>query len=380
MLKRHKIWAAMIALPILAGAALALQKPAGTVAAKTAVPAIPTLEFFRSDILQVKPQQLRQVLPLSGSLRAVNQAAVKARVSGEVSEVLVREGASVNAGEVLLRMDASEYQARLNQSQGALVAAQGQLDIATKARDNNKVLVAKGFISKNAFDNAASQYDIARANVDSARGALDVARKALSDTVIKAPISGLISGRSVQPGEKVSPDNNLLQIVDLKRMELVAAVPTADILHVALGQDVQLTLEGLPAPVSGKVLRINPSTETGSRSILVFIQVDNPDGALRVGMFGEAQLTISKKANVLTLPLSAIQTDAGNTFVYAIDSGKLQQRAVKLGLRGNDDSSNGNGNGAVEVLSGLDSGAQIVKVNLGNLPNGAVVTFAKEKS
>jgi membrane fusion protein, multidrug efflux system len=138
----------------------------------------------------------------------------------------------------------------------------------------------------------------------------------------------------------------------------------------------------LPAPVSGKVLRINPSIETGSRSILVFIQVDNPDGALRVGMFGEAQLTLSKKANVLTVPLSAIQTDAGNTTVYAIDGGKLQQRAVKLGLRGNDDSSTGNGanNSAIEVLSGLDNGAQIVKVNLGNLPDGAVVKFAKEKS
>ena len=381
MHKRTKIWLILLLLALSAGGLFAYKKSTHFAAKETPTITVTTLEFLASDIIQIHPQQLRQVLPISGELRAVNQATVKARVGGDVREVLIREGETVSAGQVLVKMDTREYQARLNQSQGALVAAQGQLSIASKARDNNQTLVEKGFISKNAFDNAASQFDIAKANVDTAKGGLDVSRKALGDTVIKAPISGLVSSRSVQPGEKVSMDNNLLQIVDLKQMELVAPVPTGDILNVAVGQDVQLSLEGLATSVMGKVTRINPSTEAGSRSILIFIQVDNPKSELRVGMFGEAQLTLNKKTDVLTVPQSALQTDAGHTFVYAIESGKLQRREVTLGMRGNNDSSgSGANNNAVEILSGLDNGAQIVKANLGNLVNGAnVQVTATEK-
>ena len=372
MFKRRAFWIIIVAAVLAAGVGAAVlkdrtQKPAQ--AAQATVPA--TLEFLQSDITRVKPHDLRQILVASGSLRAINQAAVKAKVAGEVREVLVREGESVKAGQVLVRMDASEYQARQEQAKGALMAARGQLDIAAKTRDNNKALLAKGFISQNAFDNAESQYRIALANVDSAKGALDVAQKSLGDTVIRAPISGLVSSRTIQPGEKVSADNRLLDVVDLHQMEMEAAVPTTDILNIRLGRDVQMTVEGLSTPLAGKVARINPSTQAGSRSILVYIQVDNPQGALRVGMFGEAQLTLAKKSGVLTVPQSAVQTNAGNNSVYVIENGKLEQKPVTLGIRGND----GEG-AAVEVINGLYDGAHIVKSNLGNLRAGTLVRFA----
>jgi membrane fusion protein (multidrug efflux system) len=378
MLKRPVLWI-IIALALLAagvGAAV-LKKQDGQAAQPipdaTQAPAV--LEFLATDVMQVRPRDLRQLLPLSGSLRAVNQVAVKARVGGEVREVLVREGEAVNAGQVLVKMDTSEYQARADQARGALMAARGQLDMATKARDNNKALLDKGFISKNAFDNASSQFDIARANVDSARGALDVAQKALTDTVIRAPIAGLISSRTVQPGEKVSPDNRLLDVVDLHQMEMEAAVPAADIMNIALGQDVQVTVAGLPQPLAGKVARINPATQAGSRSILVYIQIDNPQHVLRVGMFGEAQLTLAKKSGVLTVPQSAVQTDGGKTYLYAIENGKLVQKPVALGASGDD----GEG-AAVEVIQGLENGARIVKTNLGTLRAGSAVRFPQAEN
>ncbi len=373
MLKRRSFWIVLAIGLLVAGIAsgvLKKQKPAA--AAPTIAQAPAVMEFLSSDVTQVQVRDLRRLLPLTGSLRAFHQASVKAKVAGEVREVLVREGEAVKAGQILIRMDASDYQARLAQAQGSLAAARGQLDIATKARDNNKALLDKGFISKNAFDNADSQFAIARANVDSARGALEVAQKALADTVIRAPISGLVSSRSVQPGEKVSADNRLLDVVDLAQMELEAAVPAADIMHVALGQEVQVKVEGMPQPFTGKVVRINPATQAGSRSIMTYIQIDNPQGALRVGMFAEAQLTTEKKASVLTVPQSAIRSDAGHAFVYAIEDSKLVQKPVTLGASGND----GDGN-AVEIVQGLDGGAQIVRTNLGNLRAGTTVKFAQ---
>jgi RND family efflux transporter MFP subunit len=371
MIKRRVFWIVLALCLIAAGVGAAVVRQRGAQDAPAARQAGAALEFLSTDVMRVEPRELRQLLPLSGSLRAVNQAAVKARVGGDVREVLVREGEEVKAGQVLIRMDASDYEARVGQARGALSAARGQLDIAVKARDNNKALLEKGFISRNAFDNAASQYDIARANVESANGALDVARKAVADTVIRAPISGLVSSRTVQPGEKVSPDNRLLDIVDLLRMELEAAVPAADIMNVALGQDVQLKVEGLASPLTGKVARINPATQAGSRSILVYIQIDNPRNVLRVGMFGEAQLTLARKSGVLTVPQSAVQNAGSSPFVYAVENGKLARKPVTLGMKGD----NGEG-GAVEIVHGLDSGALVVRANLGNLPVGIPVKFA----
>lgn len=375
MKKKSLLWAVVAAGVLIAGVAGAVLKresdTATTSTAASVVQPAPVLEFLASDVTTASIGELRQVLPLTGTLRALNQASVKARVGGEVREVLVREGEAVRAGQVLIRMDTSDYQARADQARGALSAARGQVNIAAKARDNNKALLDKGFISQNAFDNAQSQFEIARANLDSARGALDVAQKALGDTVIRAPISGLVASRMVQPGEKVSPDNRLLELVDLDQMELEAAVPASEITHVSLGQDVIVTVEGMPQTFVGSVARINPGTQTGSRSILTYIRIANPQGALRAGMFGQAQLTLTRKTDILTLPQSAIRSEGGQSFVYAIEDGKLVQKPVTLGLRG------AGGEGvAVEVAGGLTRGAQVIRTNLGALRSGTVVRFA----
>jgi RND family efflux transporter MFP subunit len=372
MFKRPSLWIIVVVCVLGAGVAAAMLKKQNAPQTAAIAPTPAVLEFLASDLAIVQPHDLRRLLPLSGSLRAVNQATVKSKGAGDVREVLVREGEAVKEGQVLIRMDTSDYQARLEQAKGALQAARGQLDIAAKTRDNNKALLGKGFISQNAFDNAESQYEIARANVDSAKGALDVAQKALADTVVRAPISGLVSARSVQPGEKVPVDSRLLDVVDLSQMELEAAVPAVDILHVALGQDVEVKIEGLPQPLLGKVARINPATQTGSRSIPVYVQIANPQGLLRVGMFGEVRLTLEKKTGVLTVPQAAVQGAEGGTYVYAVENGKLVQKPVTLGMRGDD------GNGpAVEVVSGLQSGAQIVRTNLGSLRAGSVVKLTQ---
>jgi len=378
MLKRKTFW--IIAFVVLVAAGVMLMKkksqgspvntgPASASTAAVATQASPSvLEFLPADILEVSNTEVRKLLALSGALRAINQAAVKAKVAGDITEVLVREGEAVQAGQVLIKMDSSDYLARQEQAKGALAAAQGQLEIARLARDNNKALLEKSFISKNAYDNTNSQYAIALANVDSAKAALNVAQKALADTVIRAPISGMISNRMVQPGEKISPDNRLLDVVDLRLLEMEAPVPTQDIASIKIGQTVQLKIEGVQASVDGKVVRINPATTAGSRSIMAYVQVANPDTILRAGMFGEAQLVVDKKSEVLTVPETALQYEGEQAFVYAVENNVLQQKPVKLGLRGESQ-----GKPVVEVLSGLAPQARIVKANLGRLRAGVAV-------
>ncbi|KAF1038979.1 MAG: Macrolide export protein MacA [Herbaspirillum frisingense] len=374
-LKRRWLRWTLLALILLIAAAALLKKrvPAPTSAPATAAIVPAAMEFLPGDLYTVGSGELRQVLPLSGALRALNQASVKARVAGEVQQVLVREGEAVKEGQVLARIDPSDYQAKVDQARGSLVASQGQLDIATQTRNNNQTLLNRGFISRNAFDTAASQFDIAKANVDSARGALEVARKALADTVVRSPIAGLISARNVQPGEKVAVDGKLLDVVDLSQMELEAPVPTNDILKVQIGQEVLVAVEGLPQKVAGKVVRINPATQSGSRSIMVYVRLDNPQGLLRAGMFADAGLTLERKARVLTVPSTAIQVEDGNAYVYAVENGSLARRPVVTGLQGRAQDGN-----ATEIVSGLNEGAQIVKANLGILREGTAVRVLQQ--
>lgn len=379
MLKRRKIWFVLLAIAIVATLAIGILKKrndpgAAAAVASSSSPAAPVLEFLPGDITRVQPRDLKQTLALSGSLRALNQATVKSRIAGEIVEVLVREGETVKAGQVVAKMDTREYQARYGQANGALLAARGQLEIATKARDNNKALLGRGFISQNAFDNAASQFEIARANVESAQAALDLTRKILGDTIIRAPISGVVSSRTAQPGERVPIDSRLLDVVDLSKMEMETGVPAGDIVNVSLGQEVITRIEGVAAPVVGKVVRINPSTQSGSRSVLIYVQIENPDARLKAGMFGEAQLTLQKKSGVLTVPQSAVQASNGKTTIYAIENGVLTQRPVKLGMKGFD-----NDGPAVEVLEGLTEGMQIVRTNLGNMATGTRVRLMPAK-
>ena len=339
-----------------------------TPVASTIAVAAPTLEFLPSEIFTAKPLDIQQTLSLSGALRAVDISSVKARVAAEVREISVREGDTVHAGQIVARMDVTEFQARVDQARGTLNAARAQLDIATKNRDNNRTLVEKGFISKNAFDNSASQYASAEANVEAAKGALDVVQKLVNDTVIRSPITGVVAMRYVQAGEKVSADNKVLDIVNLQKMELEAAVPTNDITNVSMGQRVTLRIEGLPQTIEGKVVRINPATQSGSRSVLVYVQITNPQNQLRSGMFAEAQLIVKTKAGVLALPQNAIRKDGNGAYVYVVEADVLARKTVTIGMSGRSGDDY-----MTEVLSGIDFGTQVISTDMGSLQPGTHV-------
>ncbi len=366
----------VVAVLAVAGWMMKPKAPSASAPAMSPVPAAARapaeLEFLPQEIVTASPVELRQVLLLSGSLRALDLATVKARVAGEVREILVREGESVRAGQVVAKMDATEYEAKLAQARGNLNSARAQQDIAAKARDNNAALVDKGFISKNAFDNSASQYAGAKASVDAAQGAVDVAQKQLNDTVLRAPIAGLVSVRNVQPGEKVSPDYKLLEIVNLQKMELEAAVPASEIARIAIGQSVSLHIEGMPQAFDGKVVRINPSAQAGSRAIPVYVQVANPANQLRAGMFAEGKLILNSKPGVLALPQSAVRRDGNGAYVFTIDNGKIARKPVTTGSEGLSGDEP-----RIEISSGLDFGSQVIRTDMGNLIPGTAVRVAK---
>ena len=201
--------------------------------------------------------------------------------------------------------------------------------MAEKTSATNQKLLKQNFISQNAFDNSESSFDVSQGSVKSAEAQVQLAQNALRDAVADGAAAGVVAKRHVQPGEKVAFDSPLVTVVDLKDMELQAVVPAVDVpelahRHGGRARDRRLRR----APFTGRIERINPATEPGTRAILVYVGIPNADGALRGGMFATGRIALAASAPVPTLPATAVRTEAGQTFVWTIEDGKLVKRSV----------------------------------------------------
>lgn len=333
-------------------------------------PAAPTVfEIPASDTLTATEQRLVQNLPISGNLKAVNTVVIKSRVAGEVTQLSLREGDYVKAGQVVARIDPTEYQRKLRQAEQQADAAKAQVDIAKRQYDNNKSLVDKGFISVTALETSFSNLSGAEATYKAALSGADVARKVLDDAVLTSPISGQVSARLAQPGERVSIDMRLLEIIDLNSLELEATLSPADSIDVRIGQQATLQLEGREQAVTAKVQRINPNVQAGSRSVLVYLRLDNTHG-LRQGLYGQGQLALGQHL-VLAIPLDAVRTDKPQPYVQVIENNLIKHYGVKTGLRGQLPGQTDT-NPWVEV-SGLPANSVVLRGTAGALREGLAV-------
>lgn len=329
------------------------------------------LQLSANEVLAVQQQSLSLGVPVSGSLRAVNSAMVKARTGGELQGLTVREGDSIKAGQEVARIDSTEANARLRQAQQQADAARSQVDINQRQYANNRALVDQGFISATALVTSQASLDAAKSTYQAAVAAADVARKALDDTVLRSPISGLVSQRLAQPGERVAIDTRIIEVVDLSSLELEALLSPSDSVTVRVGQKALLAIEGLPAPVSATVVRMNPSAQAGSRTVPVYLRVDQSksDAPLRQGLFVQGTLDTGH-ADVLTVPLDAVRTDKPAPYLQTLKEGRVVYMPVKTGTR-----AVVNGQTLVAV-EGVPAGTLVVAGRIGQLREGTAVSTA----
>jgi membrane fusion protein, multidrug efflux system len=367
--------ATLIVLALIAGIARALSAKKTAQAAAAALISKPmdsTIELAQSDVVQAKTRELTQGLPISGTLKAANSAFIKARVPGELQDLTVREGDWVKAGQVVAKVDPTESAWRIKQAQEQADAAKSQIDIAQRQFDNNRSLVDQGFISKTALDTSSSQLQGAQATHKAALAAVEVAKKSLDDTILRSPISGQVAQRLSQPGERVALDARVLEIVDLSRMELEASLSAGDSANIKVGQTASLQIEGLAQPTTATVIRINPSAQAGSRSILAYLAITNVASgaysALRQGLFAQGVLGTARQ-KALTLPISAVRTDKPTAYVQLVENGRVVHRPVETGVRGESDGE------PMVAVNALPDGAVVIRGAVGSLREGTVVKY-----
>jgi RND family efflux transporter MFP subunit len=381
MTKRSRwILITVVALGLLAlfGRGLVARKNASAApgpASSASAAAPQALELAAGDIATVTQAELVGLMSVNGGLRAVQSAMVKAKVSGELKSLSVREGDRVSAGKLIGQLDATEYRLRLKQAEDQAAAAQSQLDIAKRTLANNKALVDQGFISRTALDTSVSSASGAQSSLQAAQAAAEIARKAVADSEIRAPIAGLVSQRLVQPGERVPVDGRIVEIVDLSRIELEAAVAPEDVVQLRVGQSARVQIDGLAEPVAAKVVRINPAAQAGTRTVAAYLELQpGPQAAgLRQGLFARGEIELQRR-QALVVPATAVRFDQAQPYVLAVVDGQARALPVTLGQRG--DARIGNAvEAAVEVKAGVPAGTPVLRGTVGSLREGTRLTM-----
>ena len=330
------------------------------------------LELIPAEVHTIKPRGLVDVVRFTGTTQPIDQTIVKGRVAGRLAEVLVREGDRVTEGQVLARFETTELQAKMNERQSALEAARADARWTARDRSDKETLANRNIVSQSAADQARATAENRASMVAVAEAQLDVARKNLADAEVKAPFDGVVGERIANQGESLPIDGKILALLDTSHVEITAQMPAADVIRMKVGQTAQVTLEGFGDRVfNGKITRISPTTQAGSRSIPVYVEITDRHEALRGGLFGTGTVTVQEKGHALAVPASAMRKDDQGDYVLIVEDGTLVRKpvgAVRTWSRGE----------LVEV-KGLESGMTVVSAPLPGLHAGQKVKIVETR-
>jgi HlyD family secretion protein len=352
----------------------------------------------------------------SGKVSAAEEIQVVSKLPGRVAQVRVKEGSVVKQGDVLVELEATEYLQQVKQAEAAIVSAQARLaDAKAGARSQElkrlesgveqakaalavaenmynrmKAMFDSGAISqaelervslelekaRTGYEQAQAQYDLAKAGptansvlalqaeVDRLKSSLAMAKTTYENSLVRAPISGVVARRSIDPGEMAQPGVPLLVLVDMSEVKIEASVPQEKINRIKTGSQVSVRVEGLGGKlVSGTVEFVSPVSDPNSSSFPVKIRVKNPDGSLRAGMLADVYLD-GQQQHGWKLPASAVIAKNNKHYIYKVDHDVVHQVEVNVDEMNQE---------WVTVVSGVAERDQIVLQPDGKLAEGSKV-------
>ncbi|MGE0420911.1 MAG: efflux RND transporter periplasmic adaptor subunit [Reyranellaceae bacterium] len=315
-----------------AGAFMVARPPSASSQAAKPQPTTRPIELAAAEVAVLKPQRLRETLRFTGSTQPVDQTTVKSRISARLAEVLVREGDRVKQGQVLAKFETVELEARVRERVAALEAAKADAEWAEQDRANKAALAQQRVVSRSALDQANAVADAKKAQIAVAQAQVEVARKALADAVVVAPFAGVIGERFANPGESLPVDGKILTLLDTSHMEVAAQVPASDVVRMQVDMPARVQVEGFgDHDFKARIARISPTTQSGSRSVPVFVEILERDEALRGGLFTIGRVVVAESAQALAVPPSALRKDATGDFVLVVRDGALVRQAVTPG-------------------------------------------------
>ncbi len=319
-----------------------------------------------NDVIEVKTGSIESAIVLSGDLRPIEEIAVRARMEGDVTAVLVREGDRVSRGQVMVRFENAVQEGDRASAVADVESAKADVANAQWNVDQSTELLKAGAIPERDLRTAQQTLVASQARKAASEARLKGVLQVLDDTRIVAPTSGRVSARNVEPGEHVVRGVTLMTVVRNDVLELEAAIPARQASELRLGQVVRFAAGG--RQLEGKVARIAPTINAANRSLLVYLQVPNPKGELLGNTFATGRVVTRAIDNTIVIPAAAVRQPAtgDKPFVYRIVDNKVDVATIEPGVTDEQTATQ-------QVLSGLAVGDRIIVGNLGALGRGMPV-------
>ena len=323
-------------------------------------------------VSQVKTQTIEETATYTGELKAAESTSVSVKVSGVVEAVYCEIGDYVNAGDILLQIDRTDYLTQYNQANTAYLSvlsqskalidsAQIEYNNAKINCDNQKVLYDNGAISKIAYDSAVTRFENAKINLNSAkeqsglnsaRAALDAAENSLGYTTVYAPISGYISTKNTNVGQMASPGVEIFSIKNTSTVNAQLNVAESVIPKVSVGAKAIVNVKSIDSSVEGVVTIASPTKNPQTGMYNVSIAIENPEDVLKDGMFADITLTISDAVDALIIPSDAIlENENGQKYVFVADDGVAVKKEIVVGIITEE---------YTEILKGIQEGDKVI--------------------
>jgi RND family efflux transporter MFP subunit len=319
---------------------------------------------------EVVMRDLPQTIAAEGLVEAVRQATLGAQVAGRITELAVKAGDPVRAGQVLARIDARTAEQAVAASRSQVAEAEANLANARRRHDRNVNLFAQKFVSQAAVDQSEAELKAAQAQVDSLKANAVQASAAQTFTTITAPFAGVVGATHVELGDMAQPGRQLVTVFDPKDLRVTATLPQASLAKVRLGEPVAIELSGRAGTVKATRVTVIPLADARTHSTRVRLDLPPTDGVLP-GQFARAWF-VTGTTRALAIPASALLKRGEVTAVYVVDrDGRALLRQVRAGepVAG----------GMVEILAGLAGGERIAQnpVQAGMAASAAAVPAAK---
>jgi RND family efflux transporter MFP subunit len=369
-IKRITIFVALIALGV-AGAVIAQASRDVRETAQTAqAPAARPIEVASMEVIQVHRQTYGQEIRINGFIQPARRVTLTARLSGTLASVETDVGKAVRAGDIIARFDTEALTLSQNRLAATTEAKAATLQRAQKDLERTRSLVATGGVAQAKLTEVETDVAVLKAELRALEAEQAEAQRALNDAVVTAPFDGIVNSRRINPGQAVSINTELFEIVDIAQLDLVALIPPQESAGLSIGQMASIQIEGLPEPLSARLDRISPATLDNSRSLQAYLRLEHVVPGLRGGMFGHGSLQIDSREDILAVPVAAIAREGGETFIRTVIDGVVHRQPVVLGTTSV-------GEDLVEVRSGLNEGDVVITVPLKDVSSGTSVKIAE---
>ena len=320
------------------------------------------------DVAEVRPRTLEVYEEVVGSLENAIDPKIGAEVAGRVTRVLGFTGMKVKRGDLLAEIDAQDFEIQSRADAAEVKRLQALLENQERVVARQQKLVAQGFISQNALDEALAQRTVLREQLSAARARAESTGRSLGKTRVIAPIDGEIESQVVAAGDYVKVGDPLFTLVGMSRLRAHLLFPESAANRIRPGLKVRLESPASPGKfIETRIDEIKPTVNAGNRALDAIVRFDSQDGGFRGGASVNARVVLSVKQDALMVPEQSVVLRPAGKVVYVVKEGRVAQRVVETGLRQD---------GWQEVAKGLTAGEVIATDGAGFLSDGAAVMLA----